>query len=47
MGGFPTYGVLASHPGEFACIGTFSAGLTSTTGVDAAAINRGACTAVT
>jgi enterochelin esterase-like enzyme len=41
MGGFQTYDVLRSHPGEFAYIGTFSAGLTNTTGIDVAAINSG------
>jgi hypothetical protein len=33
--------VLKSHPGEFAYIGTFSAGFGATTGVDVAAINAG------
>lgn len=41
MGGGQTYQVLRSHPGEFAYIGTFSAGFGSGTGVDVAAINAG------
>lgn len=41
MGGFQTYDVLKSHPGEFTYIGTFSAGLFSPDGFDAAAINKG------
>jgi enterochelin esterase-like enzyme len=41
MGGGQTYSVLKSHPGEFAYIGTFSAGFGSTSGVDAEAINNG------
>ncbi|WP_298325998.1 alpha/beta hydrolase-fold protein [Haloactinopolyspora sp.] len=41
MGGGHTYGVLKSHPGEFAYIGVFSAGFGSADGVDAAAINAG------
>ncbi|NEE01694.1 alpha/beta hydrolase-fold protein [Phytoactinopolyspora halotolerans] len=41
MGGGQTYGVLKSHPGEFAYIGVFSAGFGSAEGVDADAINDG------
>jgi enterochelin esterase-like enzyme len=41
MGGFQTFDVLKAHPGEFAYIGTFSAGVFSPTGFDAAAINNG------
>jgi enterochelin esterase-like enzyme len=41
MGGFQTYDVLRSHPGAFAYIGTFSAGLTSTEGIDVGAVNSG------
>jgi enterochelin esterase-like enzyme len=41
MGGGQTYQVLKSHPGEFAYIGTFSAGFGGTTGVNVAAINAG------
>ena len=41
MGGFQTYAVLTSHPGEFAYVGTFSAALLTTTDIDAAAINKG------
>jgi enterochelin esterase-like enzyme len=41
MGGGQTYSVLKSHPGEFAYIGSFSAGFGSTAGVDAEAINNG------
>jgi enterochelin esterase-like enzyme len=41
MGGFQTYEVLRSHPGAFAYIGTFSAGLTSTEGIDVGAVNSG------
>jgi enterochelin esterase-like enzyme len=40
MGGFQTYDVLKSHPGEFAYLATFSAGLWSAEGLDAAAINE-------
>jgi enterochelin esterase-like enzyme len=41
MGGGQTYQVLKTHPGQFAYIGTFSAGFGSTSGVDVAAINDG------
>jgi enterochelin esterase-like enzyme len=47
MGGFQTYDVLKKHPGEFAYIGTFSAGIGTPgsgpdpTGYDAEAINNG------
>lgn len=41
MGGFQTYDVLKSHPGEFTYVGTFSAGLFSPDGFDAVAINKG------
>jgi enterochelin esterase-like enzyme len=41
MGGFQTYDVLKSHPGKFAYIGTFSAGLRSAEGLNPAAINKG------
>ena len=47
MGGFQTYDVLKTHPGEFAWIGTFSAAIGSPftgvdpTGYDAEAINNG------
>lgn len=41
MGGFQTYDLLKAHPGEFAYVGTFSAGLFSPDGLDAAAINKG------
>jgi enterochelin esterase-like enzyme len=41
MGGFQAFDVLRSRPGEFAYIGTFSAGITNPTGFDAAAINSG------
>ncbi|MEJ3749128.1 alpha/beta hydrolase-fold protein [Actinomycetes bacterium KLBMP 9797] len=41
MGGFRAFDVLRSHPGEFAYIGTFSAGIFNPTGFDAAAINSG------
>lgn len=41
MGGFQTYDLLRSHPGEFAYIGTFSAGLFRADGLDAATINKG------
>lgn len=41
MGGFQTYEVLRSHPGEFAYIGTFSAWMSSTEGIDVPAINDG------
>jgi len=47
MGGFQTYDVLKSHPGEFAYIGTFSSGIgrpgsgVDPTGYDAEAINNG------
>lgn len=41
MGGGQTFTVLKTHPGEFAYIGTFSAGFGSATGVDAQAINDG------
>jgi enterochelin esterase-like enzyme len=41
MGGGQTYQMLRSHPGEFAYIGTFSAGFGSGSGVDVAAINAG------
>lgn len=41
MGGFQAFDVLRSHPGEFAYIGTFSAGIFNPTGFDAAAINNG------
>jgi enterochelin esterase-like enzyme len=41
MGGFQTYDVLKSHPGEFAYIGTFSAAVFDPTGFDVAAVNDG------
>ena len=41
MGGFQTYDVLKAHPGEFAYVGTFSAGLFDTDGFDVAATNKG------
>jgi len=47
MGGFQTYDVLKTHPGEFAYIGTFSSGVgtpgsgTDPTGFDVAAVNSG------
>lgn len=41
MGGGQTYEVLRSRPGEFAYIGTFSAWMSNTTGIDVAAINNG------
>jgi enterochelin esterase-like enzyme len=41
MGGFQTYDLLRSHPGEFAYVGTFSAGLFRADGFDAATINKG------
>lgn len=41
MGGGQTYGVLKSHPGEFAYIGSFSAGFGNASGVDVEAINNG------
>ncbi|GIF08252.1 alpha/beta hydrolase [Actinoplanes siamensis] len=47
MGGFQTYDVLKTHPGEFAYIGTFSSGIGSPstgadpTGYDPVAINNG------
>lgn len=40
MGGFQCYDVLKSHPGEFAYVGTFSAGLFTADGLDVAAINK-------
>ncbi|MGW4940404.1 alpha/beta hydrolase-fold protein [Actinoplanes sp. NPDC004185] len=46
MGGFQTFDVLKTHPGEFAYIGTFSAGISFSptadpTGYDPTAINNG------
>jgi enterochelin esterase-like enzyme len=41
MGGFQAYDILKSHPGEFAYVGTFSAAVFNSTGLDAAAINSG------
>lgn len=41
MGGGQTFGVLKTHPGEFAYVAVFSAGFGSGAGVDAEAINRG------
>jgi enterochelin esterase-like enzyme len=41
MGGFQTLDVLKSNPGEFAYIGTFSAGLFNSTGFNVAAVNSG------
>ncbi|MGA5300337.1 alpha/beta hydrolase-fold protein [Nucisporomicrobium flavum] len=46
MGGFQTYDILKKHPGEFAYIGTFSAGISFSvpadpTGYDPVAINTG------
>jgi enterochelin esterase-like enzyme len=41
MGGGQTYQVLRTHPGQFAYIGTFSAGFGGASGVDVAAINDG------
>jgi len=41
MGGFQAFDVLKSHPGEFAYVGTFSAGIFNPTGFDVAAINNG------
>jgi len=41
MGGFQTYDVLKAHPGEFAYLGTFSAGIFNSAGFDVAAINSG------
>ena len=41
MGGFQTFDVLKTHPGEFAYIGTFSAGIFNPSGFDPAAINSG------
>jgi enterochelin esterase-like enzyme len=41
MGGFQAFDVLKARPGEFAYIGTFSAGIFNPTGFDAAAVNSG------
>ncbi|GAA0899397.1 hypothetical protein GCM10009557_75260 [Virgisporangium ochraceum] len=41
MGGFQALDVLRAHPGEFAYIGTFSAGVFNSTGFDVAAVNSG------
>jgi enterochelin esterase-like enzyme len=41
MGGFQTFEVLRTHPGEFAYVGTFSAALQNSSGIDVAAVNGG------
>ncbi|GIJ49659.1 hypothetical protein Val02_65450 [Virgisporangium aliadipatigenens] len=41
MGGFQAFDVLKSRPGEFAYIGTFSAGVFNATGFDVPAVNSG------
>lgn len=41
MGGFQALDILKTHPGEFAYIGTFSAGVFNSTGFDVAAVNNG------
>ncbi|GAB3805630.1 alpha/beta hydrolase [Micromonospora zhanjiangensis] len=41
MGGFQALDLLKTHPGEFAYVGTFSAGVFNSTGFDVAAVNRG------
>jgi enterochelin esterase-like enzyme len=41
MGGFQTFEVLRTHPGEFAYIGTFSSALQNSEGIDVAAVNQG------
>ena len=41
MGGFQAFDILKTHPGVFAYVGTFSAGVFNSTGFDVAAVNNG------
>ncbi|MFY1691133.1 alpha/beta hydrolase [Plantactinospora sp. WMMB782] len=41
MGGFQSLDILRTHPGEFAYVGAFSAGVFNSTGFDVAAVNDG------